>query len=241
MPVILVIVIAVVWIAILTPNVMKRRARLGDGISSISLFHRQLHVLEHSAPDPIVAPAYRLTAVGDRPIGPASEHGEPPPAPVLTVVGADQLPRPALAFLGRDAEQPEPQPERSPAPLPVATVPPLVPAVTAARTDVVARQLVRRRRRDVLGILTAVVVLTFLLGFLPGATLAWVVCALATAALGAYVALLVRLRKLADERVQKLRYLSDERAPVPAHSADRWSPMAGGRAAHPVYQVSAAR
>ncbi|MGH9080895.1 MAG: hypothetical protein ACRDYE_12635, partial [Acidimicrobiales bacterium] len=31
MPVILVIIIAVAWIAILAPNMMKRRTRLGDG------------------------------------------------------------------------------------------------------------------------------------------------------------------------------------------------------------------
>ena len=99
---ILVVVIVVAWLAILGPQLMKRRSRAA-GVTSVSHFRRSLRVLEHSAPDPIVKPAFRLRAVG----GPGqSQPGSPYPEvsamPVLTVVGADQLPRPALAFLGED-------------------------------------------------------------------------------------------------------------------------------------------
>ncbi len=228
MPVILVIIIAVAWIGILAPNVVKRRARLGDGISSISHFHHQLRVLEHSAPEPIVAPAYRLRTVdGDGTVGPVSGAGEDGATPVLTVVGADQLPRPALAFLGRD------QDEAPAEAMPTQVV--SIPQVSAAN-----RQLVRRRRRDTLGVLCAVFVTTLLLGFLPGADVAWVVCGLCALALAGYVGLLVRFRKLAEERAQKLHYLREVR-PVPAAGpAPEWQPASTGRFAHPAYQMSAA-
>lgn len=224
MPVILVLVIAVVWIAILAPNVMKRRAQLGDGVSSISRFHRQLRVLEHSAPEPIVAPAYRLRAVNDDGTLGTGPIGAEEETPVLTVVGADQLPKPALAFLGRNSEEPVPA---STVRRPVATTLPQAPT----------RQHVRRRRRDTLAILTLVFLTTFLLGILLGATTAWAVCGLVGAALAAYVALLVRLQKVTEERTRKLRYLGDGYAEAVPGGA-RWR---SARFTHPAYQVSAAR
>jgi len=96
--VVVVIIILAAWAVILGPGLIKRRARRGD--QSISHFHYQLRVLEHSAPEPIVAPAYRLRSVdgSGAPTGITySDSGKPP---VLTVVGAKELPRPALAFLG---------------------------------------------------------------------------------------------------------------------------------------------
>ncbi len=228
MPVILVIIIAVAWIAILAPNMMRRRTRLGDGISSISHFHHQLRVLEHSAPEPIVAPAYRLRTVGDGGSTSSCPDGPGVAAPVLTVVGADRLPRPALAFLGRDGDQPCAEPEP----------PPVVPPRRAGSP---ARHLVRRRRRDTLGVLTAVLVVTLMLGFLPGAEAAWVVCALSGAAMAAYVALLVRLRRVADERGRKLRYLEDQgRGLIAGRSMTEGAAWAG-RFAHPSQQALAAR
>ena len=98
---VLVIIVGVAWIIILVPSVMKRRSRAVGEIGSISHFHQQLRVLEHSAPQPIVAPAYRLRAVDGSGDPTVVSHGSSE-APVLTVVGADQLPRPALAFLGDD-------------------------------------------------------------------------------------------------------------------------------------------
>ena len=79
-----------------------------------------------------------------------------------------------------------------------------------APADPVARHLVRRRRRDTLGVLVAVFVVTMMIGFVPGAAAAWVVTALSGVALVAYVALLVRLRRMAEEREQKLHYLRPE-------------------------------
>ncbi len=102
MPVVLVIIIAAVWIVILAPKLMNRRSRTVGEIGSISHFHRQLSVLEHSAPHPIVAPAYRLRSMGgDGDPDQGSSYPEVAAVPVLSVVGAKELPRPALAFLGQ--------------------------------------------------------------------------------------------------------------------------------------------
>ena len=73
---ILVIIIAAAWIVILAPSLMKRRSQSVGEIGSISHFHRQLRVLEHSGPQPIVTPAYRLRSVD-------GEGGHAPRCPVV--------------------------------------------------------------------------------------------------------------------------------------------------------------
>jgi hypothetical protein len=108
---ILVVVLGVMWLAVLGPGYLRRRREKSrDGVTSVSVFHRQLRVLERSGPAPL-PPAYRLRAL---PARTGSEEGgagaegvvEPMERPVLTVVGADRLPRPRLAFLG----DPDPDP-----------------------------------------------------------------------------------------------------------------------------------
>jgi len=98
-PVVLVIIILVAWAVILGPGLLKRRARSG-GDQSITHFHHQLRILEHSAPEPIVAPAYRLRAVDGNGTPTGITYPDSGTPPKLTVVGAKELPRPALAFLG---------------------------------------------------------------------------------------------------------------------------------------------
>jgi hypothetical protein len=218
MPVILVIIIVVAWLVILGPNLLKRRSRTVGGISSISHFHRQLRVLEHSAPQPLVAPAYRLRSVDDSIVAVRGSDGnEVPVAPKLSVVGADQLPRPALAFLGRPpagSETLEPAGPGSPAARAEAVPFPSggelegsAPGMPARSNDAHARGLARRRRRDTLTVITLVFITTLLIGFIPGATMAWAVTLVSGLALVAYVALLVRMRQMAEERERKLRYL----------------------------------
>ena len=73
-----------------------------------------------------------------------------------------------------------------------------------------ARLLVRRRRRDTLTVMAAVFGVTLGIGFVPGASAAWVLTALSGAALAAYVVLLVHLRRMAEERERKLHYLRPE-------------------------------
>lgn len=256
MPVVLVIIIAAGWIVILGPSILKRRSHGGTGISSISNFHRQLRVLEHSGQKPIMAPAYRLHAVGGE--GP-SRSGPPYPevsaVPVLTVVGAKELPRPALAFLGEPSGDPEDGRRSAGPPSHAAAVGTggaidefdqgegLWDAAPPARSpDMHARHLARRRRRDTLGVLAAVFLLSFMVGFIPGAAVIWSVTALSGVALVAYVALLVQMRRLAEERERKLHYLrppSGERVdPRRAPGAPAYS---SGRYAHPSNGAVAAR
>jgi hypothetical protein len=176
-------------------------------VSSISHFHRQLRVLEHSGGQPIVRPAYRLHSVGNAPTDSAARYPYVAAVPVLTVVGADRLPRPALAFLADD------QPDRSDGDRAATSHGSGAadvhhrPIVVPRSSDSEVRILARRRRRDTLTVLGLLVVSSFLMGFVPGAGLAWVVTAVVGVALVAYVAMLVHLRALAEERDRKLRYL----------------------------------
>jgi hypothetical protein len=260
MPVILVIIILVAWMVILGPNLLKRRSRTVGGINSISHFHRQLRVLEQSAPQPLMPPAYRLRAVDGSSVSVQGSDGSPLGVPPkLSVVGADQLPRPALAFLGEDRTGPEPAGEDTRA-VPTAErgalpdVAPAPPARSGPRVpDVHVRSLARRRRRDTLGVISSVFVATGLLGFVPGAAVAWVLTLLSGLALGAYVALLVRVRKTADDRERTLRYLRPETGDGPPGSVGPSATAAlpsgvaelpvrvSGRYAHPSSQAVAAR
>ena len=207
MRVVLVIVVVVAWIVILVPGFIKRRSAGGETYS-ISHFHRQLRVLEHSALNPIVAPAYRLRGA-DHSTGTDGEGWGTPP--VLTVVGARDLPKAALAFLADDpGEGIEPELARSPLVSPGLEVP--IDRQSASgdpriRADRTTRRQARQRRRDTLSVLVLALVTSLLIGFVPGASLAWVASAVLGVALGAYVSLLVHLRRLAEERDRKLHFL----------------------------------
>jgi len=248
--VILVIIMVVAWMIILGPSLLRRRARGGDGVSSISHFHRQLRVLEHSAPEPIVAPAYRLRAVaGSAGAAAGSAPDGLDAAPVLTVVGAHDLPRPALAFLGEDPGPATPSMPAGPAypGAPRAGAPPRpgswsMGAGSRRPEASLSRRRACRRRRDTLGVLSLTVILSALIGLVPGARLVWAVTAVAGVTLVGYVALLVHLRRMAEERDHKLAYLR------PAASGADLSPglteppvHVGGRYAHPAYRAAAAR
>jgi hypothetical protein len=248
------IIIGVAWMVILGPSLMKRRSRTVGEIGSISHFHRQLRVLEHSAPQPIVTPAYRLRTVdGTGDSGRWTSYPEVAAAPVLSVVGAKQLPRPALAFLGEEPVQPsadQPIPSRQPygsdpgdgdrfrarGPTGVGIGAP------SRMVDSDARHRVSRRRRDTLGVLAAVFVGTMMIGCVPGAGLAWVLAALSGVALIGYVTLLVHLRRMAEERERKLHYLRPEGiGGVDAGAVVDVPTYMSGRDAHPSNQAVAAR
>ena len=274
---VLVVIILVAWIVILGPSLLRRRAR-GGGVESITHFHHQLQILEHSAPEPIVAPAYRLRAVdgSGTPTGITyPDHGAPP---VLTVVGAKELPRPALAFLGEpavaaaadpgdDADLPpaavgrdltraravdgygahadtvhpgQPFPDRAYREATHRSRPPVELDVSPRGVDLRARSLARRRRRDTLLVLGVAFVVTLLLGLIPGASFLWVASALIGVALVGYVAVLVNLRRLADERERKLHYL-DPMDPPRAVRPGAPATHASGRYAHPSSQQAVAR
>ena len=255
MPVVVVIIIVAAWSVILGPSLLKRRARAG-GDQSITHFHYQLRVLEQRAPEPIVAPAYRLRAV-DGSGAPTTIHypdsGRPP---VLTVVGAKELPRPALAFLGEppvDAEAAAPSPVFAPVAERTADLAPPAgrfdtpahdavpaPVPTAPRVpDALTRAQARRRRQDTLTILGAVFIITLMAAAVTGSSFVWAVVALDGVALAAYVGILVHLRRMASEREMKLHYL-DPQAARPDRVEVRRTYMSG-RYAHPSNQQAIAR
>lgn len=217
----LVVILGVVWLAVLGPG-LWRRYREHDSLTSVLHFHHQLRVLEDAEPQPLVRPAFRLRSVdgSEVPVAPVGKGGQP--RPVLTVVGADRLPRPALACLGDDL--PPGAPARDSRLRGPSGYRPGVSdgrARTAARGfdhAAEARRLARRRRRDILGALVAATIVTFLVGFAPGAGLAWVVTGIFAVAAASYVALLAHHRSLALERERKLRYLE---RPVRRRPVDR--------------------
>jgi hypothetical protein len=252
MPVILVVIIAGAWIVILGPNLMKRRSQAAGGSNSISRFHRSLRVLEHSAPEPLVTPAFRLRSAGASGSERSSAYPEVSAVPVLTVVGAAQLPRPALAFLGDALPEASVREVGAGAAVPVRTyrdVDTVTDEGTESRRtgselqplDARSRQLVRHRRRTTLGIIALVFLSTLMIGFVPGAGDAWIVSVLSAVVLAAYVAVLVRLRRGAEERERKLHYLSPNVTPdqLPA-GMPRIPVYMSGRYAHPSNQAVAA-
>jgi hypothetical protein len=92
-----------------------------------------------------------------------------------------------------------------------------------------ARLDARKRRRDILVTLLAAAGLTLVLSLLlPAVFLLHLVI---DALLAAYVALLVRQRKLAEERSMKVRYLGDARRPAAAHAMSGPAHLAVRRAA----------
>lgn len=212
---IVVVILVVAWLVILGPSLLRRRSEHGGGVSSISHFHDQLRVLEQSRREPIVFPAFRLRSVTGQPTPVEANSTERSVRPVLTVVGAKELPRPALAFLGDAVPSPEPTyrqayPERSTAP-------------HLANPE--ARLLARRRRRDTLSVLALVFIVTLLIGSIPGARPAWVVTAIAGVALAAYVTMLVHMQTVMAEAERKLHYLRPGMGP--GGSRDEYLAMAG--------------
>lgn len=107
--------------------------------------------------------------------------------------------------------------------VPSHVAPARLPQVTAIRIDRTrsARAEVRKRRRDILVTLLAAAGLTLVIGLVMTPVL--VLHLLIDGLLGAYVALLVRQRRVAEGRSAKVRYLSSapttRRATEPAYLA----------------------
>jgi hypothetical protein len=203
---VLVVILVVAWLVILGPTVFRRRSEHGDGVSSISHFHHQLSVLEHSRGVPIVTPAFRLQSVAGQPAPAEMNAGDVSSRPVLTVVGAKQLPRPALAFLGEELPSGEPAYRQPP-----------YPATTPRPNNPESRLVARRRRRDTLAGLVLVFSLSLLIGSIPGAEAAWVVTAISAVALVAYVAMLIHMQATVAEGERKLHYLRPDAMQVATH------------------------
>jgi membrane protein YdbS with pleckstrin-like domain len=199
------VVLAVVWAVVLVPTLLRRR-RNGD---SISHFHHQLGILQRGD-TPAEPPSYRLQSVPST--RSVTVNGAPlSTPPVLTVVGCDQLPKPALAYLGEQG------PPRMETPVEADRRPAEHVAQDQYRvSDAVSRQQARKRRKDTLMVLVLTFAFSLFLGMIPAARPLWVVSAVSAVAIVAYVAVLVHLRGVAAERERKLHYLR----PEPGYGAD---------------------
>jgi hypothetical protein len=107
-------------------------------------------------------------------------------------------------------------------------------------SDAFARSQVRRRRRDTLGVLAVTFVGTLLIGLVPGASAAWIVSIIAGVSMAAYVALLVHLRRNAEDTAEKLRYLQPGSVTAGYPVGGQRVPVyMSGRYAHPSNQAAA--
>jgi len=198
--IVVLLILAVVWAAVLVPGVVRRRLERGSG-DSIGDFHRQLRVLQRGPMS--IEPAVRLNAPSQSPF-----TGRP---------GAVVSNRHGLILVRPDATPKEPAVwnEAMTASYPVRTRPELA----ERRVDPFFHPEACKRRRDVLAGFACAVLGSGLLSvvFLPmlAVTLA------ALFATGVYVMMLVRMRSRALERTVKLHYLPEPVAPEPAIAARR--------------------
>jgi hypothetical protein len=232
------LVLALLWIAVLAPGIWRRRSeRRSSG--SIDTFHHQLHLLERTGPK-LVAPAYRLqTATSGSGLAPG-QSGYPT---VSSMPG-----RPNLVLLrpieegSEDAAAPDVTDDahgvryrRVVPPMPDvgATPPPEPPRVLHPERDHYRqgdhyrRKMAQRRRRDILAGLLLTFVLTGILGVVHSFRPLWVLTLVSGLGLVAYVVLIHYAQRLvAPARPHR----AAELGPAPAVGAD---PFYRSRAGYP--------
>ncbi len=182
------VVLAIIWVAVLVPPALRTRAegRPGD---SISAFKRQLRVLRRTAPQSSrsAAPEWmRGPSYGSRPAAPVTS---------LTARRAQATHRPPTHSL----YSPYPAARHG------------VPTRAAA-----ARSRTQRRRRDVFTALVGAAAVSLVLGLVPAFRVLLLVHLAVDLLLVAYVAMLIRQRSLAAEREMKVRFLPDSPRVEPA-------------------------
>ncbi len=181
------VVLAIIWVAVLVPPALRARAegRPGD---SVSAFRRQLTVLRRTGPHASrsLGPEWgRSRSYGSRP------YGSPGPAPVTSLTARRaQARRP----VGRSSG---------------------VVGTSRVRMSA-ARSRTLRRRRDVFTALLGAAAVSLVLGLVPAFRVMLLVHLAVDVLLVAYVALLIRQRSLAAEREMKVRFLPESRPMQPA-------------------------
>jgi hypothetical protein len=212
--VIVLILVAVLWIAVLVPSVISKLSERRSA-GSIDHFHERLDLLERTGPK-LVAPAYRLTGTQSpaNPTGAVAVAAAPPPRRpnLILVPPVDDAPYPSETLF-EDPMQPPASDE---------VVVRLHPwAEDADESDVselwaaeerqlVAadrRRLARKRRRDVFGVLCALAALSGLLGLVHSLRAAWIASAVFLALLLVFVGLAMYGQRIEAERrhMQQLR------------------------------------
>jgi hypothetical protein len=231
--VIVLILVAVLWVAVLIPSVVsKLRERRSAG--SIGRFHQRLDLLERTGPK-IVEPAYRLTGTEAMSTSPPPIVVSTPPMPVrpnLTLVPPvddavpeddDDLRNLRPLVLKEVVMEPhlvteEPIDLRA-LEAEIAEIPTISPREMTARDR---RKLARRRRRDVFAALCGLTALTALLGLAPALRGAWVVSGIFLAALVGFVGLAVYGQRIEAERRHLAKLKAAEEL---AHADDDELPM----------------
>jgi hypothetical protein len=220
--VILLVLVAVLWIVVLTPSAL-RRYRERDKVGSIDHFHHELQMLQHAGPK-VVTPAYRLhTALPSRggvasphPIAAASSR---PKLVLLRPVddgqsadidGADGAHYERIGVI----ETPEP---------------PLCPAQSPSELAAYRREEARRRCTVVLRILAALAISTGLLGMLPSLRPAWIVTAITGIATLALVGLIAYAREVETQHRPRPRMTHVE----PAYAGERHPLTGAAQAGYP--------
>ncbi len=173
-----VLVLVIVWVAVLTPKVVRRFREAGSQ-SSIDSFHQQLHLLERAGPK-LVAPAYRLETGDDATAGGGVSSGAR--VPFRRAGGAA---RSSLVLLGDEG--------------PVGAAPGWTASVRYRRLANDRRRS-RKRRRDLLLTLLAIASLTGVLGAMHALHLLWAITAVSVLAIAAYVALVAYAQLLTADR-----------------------------------------
>jgi hypothetical protein len=212
--VIVLILVAVLWIAVLIPTILSKLSERRSA-GSIGRFHERLDLLERTGPK-LVKPAYRLTGTESaRPSGaPLVVPMSPPPVrPILTLVP----PRDDTPVPGPDEESGGPTTfeeeivELHPAIDWDEVAAPERPA--GRHADLVARErrrLARRRRRHIFGLLCALSAVTGLLGLAHPLRGAWIASGIFLALLLAFVGLAVYGQHIEEERRHLSRLTREE-------------------------------
>jgi hypothetical protein len=172
-----VLVVLVLVWAVVLGPSLLRRTADRQSKDSIGSFHRQLHVLGRTGPS-LMPPAHRLGA--SIAIGSGDSAGTTWPTSASGQSGPPLIRPDQFDARGRP---------------------------TLRRSDPYFRPGACKRRRDVLMVLLCTLTATGLIGIIPAMHVLLLGTAAVGVMLGAYVALLVRLRNLALEREVKLRYL----------------------------------
>ena len=200
---IVLILVAVLWIAVLIPSVISKLSeRRSTG--SIDHFHQRLDLLERTGPK-LMSAAYSLTG---------TESVTAPTVP-LVVAAPPPVARPNLTLVPPVQESAW-SPEASGSEPPVDEYG-LASRRSAAESDISAaselslveqeklvahdrRQLARKRRRDVFGLLCALTALSGLVGLVRPLRGAWIASAVFAALLVAFVGLAVYGQRVEAER-----------------------------------------
>lgn len=210
MTIVVLVVLVALWAIVLAPSLLRGRAnrRSADSIGS---FRRQLRVIQRTGPVVIPPANRRVPPTISFPMPVSSSVADTSGQGVVLALGPG---RSAAGQVRRETGTPGPaRGARAPAGRTgYATAGAHRGAGSRQALSGARARTLQRRRQVLLAILTAVVV-TFLLGIVPPLRQLWWVTGMSVVALGAYVALLVRIRNLAAEREIKLTFLP--RAPEP--------------------------